>query len=308
MTIGIHGSKLEKSIVNNNLPPEDVSALEEALIRYHNWISKLNSITLSVNSGEEYIRQAVTLLTDYKFFVDFELIFNRKSDFLYRQKGQLKLDNTIMEEFLPLMVKNALEIDDLMMSNVHIGTQTKTFSSIRFTSNLSSTKDSMGLEIKTKDQDFAISKKLFVKTSQSENFENQTSNVFDLGYVMAEMKTNLDKTMFQEASATAKDVKSAIPNSKYFLLAEFLDMPPISTLTTDIDEVLILRKAKRLNSNIRKNFAQWVSRSTVLETYKEFLMSHPYDPELFIRLYKNIVAVYSESLNDENEILNKGYF
>lgn len=33
-----------------------------------------------------------------------DLIFDNLSDFLYRQKGQLKLDNSIIEEFLPWLL------------------------------------------------------------------------------------------------------------------------------------------------------------------------------------------------------------
>lgn len=57
--------------------------------------------------------------------------------------------------------------------------------------------------------------------------------------------------MFQEAAATALDVKTAVPVAKYYLLCEWLDMTPISTATTAIDEVIILRKARRLASDIR---------------------------------------------------------
>lgn len=304
--VGIHGAKLQKAKLNKNLPQEDKEALDLALEKYADWMISLNELT--ENTGKEYIKKAVYLLNDYKFYIDYYLIFNRHSDFLYRQKGQLKLDNTIMEEFLPVMVFNALTIDGLIRPNIQIGTQTKTFSSIRFIGNLVSDDPEMGLEIKTKDQDFAITKRLFVKTSQTEDFNEEKARFFDLGYIMAEMKTNLDKTMFQEASATAKDVKCAIPNAKYFLLAEFLDMPPISTLTTEIDEVLILRKAKRLNSNFRSKFAKWETRKTILDEYRKFLKENPYDAELFIRLYNNIVAVFSESLNNEKEILKLGYF
>lgn len=74
---------------------------------------------------------------------------------------------------------------------------------------------------------------------------------------MTELKTNLDKTMYQEASATAHDIKLAVTGAKYYLLCDFLDMTPISTATTDIDEILIVRKAKRINSNIRKEFSTY---------------------------------------------------
>jgi hypothetical protein len=47
--------------------------------------------------------------------------------------------------------------------------------------------------------------------------------------VVSECKTNLDKTMFQGACATAHDVKSSVSGARYYLLAEWLDMTPVST-------------------------------------------------------------------------------
>ena len=43
----------------------------------------------------------------YKKFIELDLIFDSPENFLYRQKGQLKLDNTILEEFLPQLVFGA---------------------------------------------------------------------------------------------------------------------------------------------------------------------------------------------------------
>ncbi len=43
------------------------------------------------------INRLVSLLSEYKQFIDLETIFDSESDFLYRQKGQLKLDNTVTE-------------------------------------------------------------------------------------------------------------------------------------------------------------------------------------------------------------------
>ncbi|RIY25701.1 restriction endonuclease, partial [Bifidobacteriaceae bacterium WP021] len=104
---------------------------------------------------------------------------------------------------------------------------------------------------KTKDQDFSMCRPLYIMSSYDPDFsELQTTRLTTyLGYILAELKTNLDKTMFQEASATAHDVKQAVTGAKYYLLCDYLDMTPISTTTTDIDEILITRKAKRISSN-----------------------------------------------------------
>ena len=38
---------------------------------------------------------------------------NIANNFLYRQKGQLKLDNTIIEEFLPILLTSVLSNDEV---------------------------------------------------------------------------------------------------------------------------------------------------------------------------------------------------
>ena len=50
----------------------------------------------------------VEALNRYKLSIDLDLIFDSKNDFLYRQKGQLKLDNTVLEEFMPWLVRRVL--------------------------------------------------------------------------------------------------------------------------------------------------------------------------------------------------------
>ena len=127
------------------------------------------------------------------------------------------------------------------------------------------------------------------------------------GYVLAEIKTNLDKTMFQEASATSHDVKTACTGAKYFLLCDYLDMTPINTATTDIEEILILRKAKRLASNIRSNFSDYNGRCQNRAMYVQYLNDHPYSHDVFKRFIDRIIIFMQETL-DENKVLTDGFF
>jgi hypothetical protein len=162
------------------------------------------------------------------------LIYDSPEDFLYRQKGQLKLDNTILEEFLPQMMFRGLSLPD---STFEFG-PLKTFSGLRFTSGLANTGVGGQPSLRTKDQDFVLGKRLFMMTSFDRDFKDAEHMETYLGYVCAECKTNLDKTMFQEAVATSRDLKIAVPSSLYFLVCEFLDMTPVSIMSTHIDDVL----------------------------------------------------------------------
>lgn len=127
-----------------------------------------------------------------------------------------------------------------------------------------------------------------------------------IAYVAAECKTNLDKTMFQEAAATALDVKTAIPGAKYYLLCEWLDMTPISASTTAIDEIIILHKAKRLPSNIRVQFNTAAGRQRNRRVFTEYLEANPFSAETFSRFLNHIRKLVSD--DTEDDVLTRGYF
>ena len=243
-----HGDKLQALLQNTKLPDGDLPRVRSALERYNTWISETSRIN---GIGDELIEPLIGLLNQYKMSIDLDLVFDSNQDFLYRQKGQLKLDNTILEEFLPLLVGRVLS-DHLEPHGLTIG-PVNAFSQVRFDANLQSTIPGGGMKVRSKDHDFAIARPLFLKASHTADFRNSCEEVTHLAYVAAEIKTNLDKTMFQEASATAYDLKLALPNSRYFLLCEWLDMTPINTAVTAIEEVIVLRKARRLSADVRRN-------------------------------------------------------
>lgn len=295
-----HLDKINAAIINDKMPQPAIDRLQAGLPRYRQWITDMGAVEGDRN---EVISQLVQLFNDYKYYVDFELIFSCEEDFLYRQKGQLKLDNTVIEEFLPHLAFKAFP----ELNGVNFG-PTKCFSAAYFKTSLQAVTNGGGLSVRTKDQDFAISKKLFIKSSHDATFAQSDSVETYLGYVTAECKTNLDKTMFQEATATANDVKSALPGAKYFLLCEWLDMTPVSTAPTDIDEVLLMRKAKRINSNIRKSFNSHAGRTEKADWYQEFLQNNPFDESVFLRFIGHIESLLSDEDPAENTVLADGFF
>ncbi len=296
-----HYDKLTALLDNEKLPAAEIPRIEEAISKYNVWITALENVAPDSN---ETIQQMVQLFNDYKFYIDFNLIFQSKDDFLYRQKGQIKLDNTIIEEFLPHLVSKAIS----NLQDTFILGPTKCFSTMFFQSSLRNEYAGGGLSVKSKDQDFAIAKELHLRTSHNSNFETYETKGSFLGYIIAECKTNLDKTMFQEASATANDVHSTVKGAKYFLLCEWLDMTPVSTASTDIDEVMILRKSKRLSSNIRKRFSILEGRIEKEEEYKTFLQSNPFSAEVFTRFIEHIKKVLNDEVPLEDIVLTDGYF
>lgn len=125
-----HGDKLRTLLENNKLPGRDKPRVESAIKHYEQW-----SISLSgIEGGMEVVPEMVALLTSYKRYIDLELIFDSDMDFLYRQKGQLKLDNSIIEEFIPLLVTTVFR-DELEGKGLLFG-PTQCFSHLRFESSL----------------------------------------------------------------------------------------------------------------------------------------------------------------------------
>lgn len=296
-----HGDKLDALLQNDKLPQGDRTRIENAVKRYRSWLQALRHIP----TGNVGVSEAVHLVNEYRLFLDLEVIFDSQDDFLYRQKGQLKLDNSVIEEFLPHLVSQSFP--DITAS-FSIGPQS-CFAALYFTSTIRTATGSPGTQARTKDQDFTISKRLYLRASfHPDHVEGVDHLEANLGYLCAECKTNLDKTMFQEACATAHDVKIAVPGAKYLLLCEWLDMTPISTAGTDVDEVLILRKAKRLGSQVRSAFATREGRTSRRAEYANYLAEHPFAAGVFERLLSHVRALLEDRDPDEGDVLDRGYF
>ena len=87
-----HYGKLIACLENPRLPNSDKERLEEAVRKYHEWIDELESVE---RGKVDTVEKLVEITNKYKRFIELDLIFDSTDNFLYRQKGQLKLDNTI---------------------------------------------------------------------------------------------------------------------------------------------------------------------------------------------------------------------
>jgi DNA modification methylase len=296
-----HLDKLNALLENRRLPAADKSRVQEALQRYRYWIKELES----VKGGQKgAVQRLVDATNRYKMFVELDLIFDSPGDFLYRQKGQLKLDNTILEEFLPQLLYRGLSLAD---NTFELGPR-KTFAGLSFGSSLANTGSGGLPTLRTKNQDFILGKRLYMMTSFHKDFHDAEQVESHLGYVCAECKTNLDKTMFQEAVATSRDLKMAVPSSLYFLVCEFLDMTPVSIISTHIDDVLIVRKAKRMSSNVRQEYRSAKERQKHRTEYVEFLESAKYYADVFQRMIDKIQRMITDTAPELETVLKKGYF
>lgn len=298
-----HGEKLYKLLTNSKLPKADAERVKRIIQEYENWIKSMNALT---SKGDEKVRDLVALLNEYKTKVELEFIWDSTEDFLYRQKGQLKLDNSVLEEWFPWLVDTDI-LPELKSQDLHVG-PSKAFASAYFQTVLTDSDSSPALAIRSKDQDFTIGRETYLKSSFSKKFEPRRSDskTTFIAYVAAELKTNLDKTMFQEAAATSHDLKIAAPGSKYFLICEYLDMTPISSAGTDIEEVLILR-GKRTGSGERKNYSRAKYRQENRAEFAQKLADNPIREDVVIRFVEHIRKTL-KSDNDLSNSVERGYF
>lgn len=299
-----HKSKLVELLQNNKLPSADYPRVEVALSRYEQWIADMKAAD---NVGNDKVRRLVELLNSYKRYVEVDLIWDSEADFLYRQRGQTKLDNSIIEEFLPWLVDVSI-IPELATAPCFAG-PASAFAAVYFTTTITDVSNSLGMRVRTKDQDFTLSRQAYIRASFDPALPRTAGDQRDvwLTYLAAECKTNLDKTMFQEASATSHDLKVAMPAAKYYLICEYLDMTPISSAGTDIDEVLVLR-GKRLASNKRSSYSESAKRQQKRSEYEAFLDDNPVHEHVVLRFVDHLRSLLTHRDPEESDVLVRGYF
>ena len=95
-----HKDKLLAAI-NNPKAINDKFLLEDAYDAYKHWISQMSSLK---SQGDKRVVEMTKLLNDYKDYLEVDLIAAKGSSFLKRQKGQLKLDNSVLEEYLTYLI------------------------------------------------------------------------------------------------------------------------------------------------------------------------------------------------------------
>jgi len=167
-------------------------------------------------------------------------------------------------------------------------------------SSISNLNEKPEIILKVKDQDFTIGKAIHYKFSSDENFCNQKTidGKFYLAVLAAVCKINYDKTMFQECAGTAARLKQGCPIAKYYALVEYLDMQPEDTRLTEIDNVFLLRKAKRLPFEKRN----------ILTEVRAQHQNFPISAEVIAMFVKEIQYFIDATWYNPDEALIRGSF
>lgn len=291
-----HKDKLAAALTNPKCSEADKNFLKKALQGYSDWIRRMKELS---SSGEPRVEEMTKLLNGYKDFLEVEMIAKNGSDFIKRQKGQLKLDNSVIEEFLVHLIDKKI-LGGLPNFELEVGPQTA-FMSLAFApTNLNALGGKPPVILKEKDADFALGKTIYFKFSGDPRFSSATTSEgkLILAVLAAECKINLDKTMFQEAAGTASRLKQGCPMSRYYLLVEYLDMEPEDCRLTAIDNVFLLRHAKRLPFEKR----------SVYEEIKKQHQSNPIDSNVVWAFTQEIQNFISAVWYDPAKVLQRGSF
>jgi hypothetical protein len=297
MGLSPHKDKLCAALNNPKCPHKDRDLIRQTIDVYNDWTEKLSEIS---SKGKKSVEKMTELLNWYKNQFEVELIMKRGSNFIKRQKGQLKLDNTILEEFLISLIHPDIlsGLDNIDM--LKIGPY-KSFMSLAFLpKSLKGLTQKPYVFIKNKDQDFVLGTEIHYRFSTDKEFHSGKTidGSLILAVLAAECKVNLDKTMFQEAAGTAARLKQGCPVAKYFLLVEYLDMIPEDCRLTAIDNVFLLRHAKRLPFG-KRNVSDEVER---------LHKAHPIDPEIVWLFVQEIQRFVDAIWYNPDQVLERGTF
>jgi hypothetical protein len=85
-------------------------------------------------------------------------------------------------------------------------------------------------------------------------------------------------------------------------------MTPVSIVSTQIDDVLIVRKAKRISSNVRQEYRSAEARRKHRQAYVDFLESAQYYADVFQRMIDKIQAVVDDTDPQADRVLKQGHF
>jgi hypothetical protein len=70
----------------------------------------------------------------------------------------------------------------------------------------------------------------------------------------------------------------------------------------------LLRKAKRINSNVRARYATFAGRQANRADYIKYLTTNPFRVEMFERLITHIRGILRNEALVERDVLARGFF
>ena len=233
----IHGNNIDRKLKVEKVE-ENIKLLREIKERYDNWKGDNESI---IGTSKENVFKRVELLNEYKDFID-QSKFKKERGNTYGFTSQSKLHSTVIEEFLYYLFEGMPILSGKKMA---LGPG-KAYVDMSFSpKNIDEWEKNPGVDIKVKDQDFAIGKEIFCIFSSDGGMHDTVQKNILVPIVAIECKTYLDKTMLDGAAYAAERLKRGNPYSLYIVVTETnaLDKS-VNPKHTQIDEIFVLRRQK----------------------------------------------------------------
>lgn len=266
-TFFIHGNNLTQKENHKTKYNDALSKqyLREIRTRYDQW--KQENLELRgptkdhQEEDSEVIQKRVELLNSYKDFIDIQ-------NYAEKFDSRSNLHSSVLEEFMYFLFKDLV---NSISDNAHIG-KTHSFKDIFFRAGsfAKMLKDPTAI-IEKKDHDFAIG--VNVQSSfKCRGEEQDNTEIWDLPAIAIECKTYLDKTMLQDVSTAAEQIKAKNPNARYIVVAEWLKLTEsINLKKYKIDQIYILRKQKNTDREFR--YAEDYEKNPIYEDVIERLFN-----------------------------------
>ncbi len=243
----VHGNNLEQKEKHQTKYRDADSRryLVEIRERYNQWKSaneELVGPTADAGANDsEIIAERVRLLNDYKEFLD-------QQHYAEKFDSRSNLHSSVLEEFMYYLFRDIVR----GISTTALIGKSHSFKDVFFRapSYKEMVKTPHAL-VEIKDHDFAIGASVKA-TMKCEGSVTAEEHNWDIPAVAIECKTYLDKTMLQDVSTAAEQLKQKNPNAMYIVVAEWLKLTESVNLKKyKIDQIYVLRKQKNTDREFR---------------------------------------------------------
>jgi hypothetical protein len=245
----IHGNNLEQKENHKTKFCDEESRryLAEIRVRYNQWKSENETLVGPVAETSEndsaIIAERVGLLNEYKEFLD-------QQHYAEKFDSRSNLHSSVLEEFMYYLFRDIVR----GISETALIGKSHSFKDVFFRApSYKKMVEEPHAFVETKDHDFAIGASVKA-TMKCRGSEIQEEHDWDIPAVAIECKTYLDKTMLQDVSTAADQLKQKNPNAMYIVVAEWLKLTESVNLKKyKIDQIYVLRKQKNTDREYRYN-------------------------------------------------------
>jgi Bpu10I restriction endonuclease len=243
----VHGNNLEQKEKHQTKYRDADSRryLIEIRERYDRWKTAneilKGPVSVKSQNDSEIIIERVRLLNEYKDFLD-------QQHYAEKFDSRSNLHSSVLEEFLYFLFRDLV----FGISRSALIGKSHSFKDVFFRapSYEAMVKTSHAL-VEIKDHDFAIGVNIKA-TMQCDGSSIVENHDWDIPAIAIECKTYLDKTMLQDVSTAADQLKQKNPNAMYIVVAEWLKLTESVNLKKyKIDRIYVLRKQKNTDREFR---------------------------------------------------------